>query len=345
MERTHTVKCANCGCEFVTSSTKALYCRSCRSKAKWAGFTKRVCDTCGNSFSALYNETTCDKCRSKKFLNSIKEKRVCLNCGGPVEHNKHLCDKCRELSNRIESTCVVCGKKFLPKKKDTVCKTCSRTCQGYYIQMMGFGMKYNTDDLHSTIIEYIKDKGVPMSLDDLGIELGGITRKVFSTRGWTMKTLLKDAGINIDWFPKGTSNFEKAVYYIIREVVGDNITIETQKIFPDLKGEKGGTPRFDFYLPDYNLIIEADGRQHYEYDNPWGQTNLKENDNIKNKYCCDNNIGLLIIRYEKYAANRENIKNVLINLLPPAGEIRQVNCFNCWNGSELVPIPISNQAP
>lgn len=33
------------------------------------------------------------------------------------------------------------------------------------------------------------------------------------------------------------------------------------------------------------------------------------------------------------------------NLLPPAGEIRQVNCFNCWNGSELVPIPISNQAP
>lgn len=48
---------------------------------------------------------------------------------------------------------------------------------------------------------------------------------------------------------------------------------------------------------------------------------------------------------KKLLTHRENIKNVLINLLPPAGEIRQVNCFNCWNGSELVPIPISNQAP
>ena len=47
-------------------------------------------------------------------------------------------------------------------------------------------------------------------------------------------------------------------------------------------------PRFDFYLPDYNKIIEFDGRQHYQPAGGFfeGQFDfIKERDQIKEQYC------------------------------------------------------------
>lgn len=60
--------------------------------------------------------------------------------------------------------------------------------------------------------------------------------------------------------------------------------------------------RFDFYLPLYNILIEYDGKQHYEsIDFFGGDEGLKSSqlrDSIKNKYCIDNNIPLIRIRYD-----------------------------------------------
>jgi len=70
---------------------------------------------------------------------------------------------------------------------------------------------------------------------------------------------------------------------------------------------------FDFYLPDYNICIEFDGRQHYEIVKDMGGE--KEyiqrviNDNIKNQYCKNNNIPLIRIRDIK------QIPNILKNKL------------------------------
>ena len=58
--------------------------------------------------------------------------------------------------------------------------------------------------------------------------------------------------------------------------------------------------RFDFYLTDYNVCIETDGTQHIIPVEKWGGMEaLRETiirDNIKNKYCEDNNINLLSIK-------------------------------------------------
>ena len=66
---------------------------------------------------------------------------------------------------------------------------------------------------------------------------------------------------------------------------------------------------FDFYLPDYNMCIEYDGEQHYKPIEWFGGKEkleyIKHRDKIKNKYCHDNNILLLRIRYD------ENIEDVL----------------------------------
>lgn len=67
----------------------------------------------------------------------------------------------------------------------------------------------------------------------------------------------------------------------------------------------------DFYLPDYNLFIEYNGKQHYVPIEYFGgklrfNDQLNRDDNLK-KYCKDNNIKLLEIRYD------ENTEDVIYN--------------------------------
>lgn len=60
---------------------------------------------------------------------------------------------------------------------------------------------------------------------------------------------------------------------------------------------------FDFYIKDLNLLIEYDGVQHYKPIDFWGgETGFElcqKNDAIKTKYCLENNINLLRIRYDQ----------------------------------------------
>lgn len=82
-----------------------------------------------------------------------------------------------------------------------------------------------------------------------------------------------------------------------------NIKFTYQKRFKDCK-DKRVLP-FDFFLPDFNLLIEYDGRQHFQPVNFGSDNNVAQNnfettrrhDNIKNEYCRLNNIQLLRIPY------------------------------------------------
>ncbi len=62
--------------------------------------------------------------------------------------------------------------------------------------------------------------------------------------------------------------------------------------------------RFDFYISDYNCLIEFDGIQHFQkinyhnFDNEYNSRKIK--DIIKNKFCLENNIPLLRISYKEY---------------------------------------------
>lgn len=69
--------------------------------------------------------------------------------------------------------------------------------------------------------------------------------------------------------------------------------------------------QFDFFLPDFNLCIEFDGIQHFRPIEYFGGINaLNEQinkDNIKNKFCYNNNIKLIRIPYYEY----DNIEKIL----------------------------------
>jgi hypothetical protein len=78
--------------------------------------------------------------------------------------------------------------------------------------------------------------------------------------------------------------------------------------------------RYDFYLKDYNAMIEVDGHFHFKktfskYRN--GEEIFKKRqlyDQIKNQYCIDNNIPLLRIPYWEFDKN-DNYKKLIIDFI------------------------------
>lgn len=78
-----------------------------------------------------------------------------------------------------------------------------------------------------------------------------------------------------------------------------NIDYEFQKRFQDCRDKK--PLPFDFYLPEYNAVIEYNGSQHYIASDYFGGDDAlaytKRHDKIKEDYCTQNDIGFLCIPY------------------------------------------------
>lgn len=92
--------------------------------------------------------------------------------------------------------------------------------------------------------------------------------------------------------------------YLIKELLEyNNIFFEKEKTFENCVFPKTGKKaRFDFYLPDYNILIEFDGYQHfyytgYEWNTEENFLQTVERDTYKNEWCKNNQIQLIRIPY------------------------------------------------
>jgi hypothetical protein len=101
---------------------------------------------------------------------------------------------------------------------------------------------------------------------------------------------------------------EKSIRLFLEQ---NNIMFIPQHRFGDCKNIK--PLPFDFYLPEHNVCVEFNGKQHYEIVNHFGGSvkfiQRKINDDIKREYCVNNNIHLIIIKYD------EPIEAILTNLI------------------------------
>lgn len=91
-----------------------------------------------------------------------------------------------------------------------------------------------------------------------------------------------------------------------------NIIYKTQYIIPNENLFCGNKRIYvDFYLPDYKIIIEFNGAQHYKPIKFWGGTKLfekqQERDLAVKKYCKSHKITLIEISYKNYI----DIENIL----------------------------------
>jgi len=85
-----------------------------------------------------------------------------------------------------------------------------------------------------------------------------------------------------------------------------------QMKFNNLVGINNGLLSYDFYLPDYNLLIENQGEQHEKFCKRFHKSKKdfekqQEHDRRKKQYTIDNNIKFLEIWYWDY----DNIENIL----------------------------------
>ena len=85
-----------------------------------------------------------------------------------------------------------------------------------------------------------------------------------------------------------------------------DIDYTQQQKFKGLKDK--GPLKCDFYLPDYNLVIEFNGQQHYHPIEQWGGIKAfeqnKKRDKIKEDFCNENLIGFEVIKYDEDITDR-----------------------------------------
>lgn len=118
--------------------------------------------------------------------------------------------------------------------------------------------------------------------------------------------------------PQCAKNISQGEQLIERVLDSKNIKYYKQHTFNDCRNKH--VLQFDFCLPEYSLLIEYDGEQHFEpidfagKGEEWAKERFeytKQNDNIKNQYCKENNIPLLRIPYWDF----DNIEDILFKTL------------------------------
>lgn len=103
----------------------------------------------------------------------------------------------------------------------------------------------------------------------------------------------------------------------IRELLlKNNIYFEAQKTFPNFRyNDTNCSPKYDFYLPEKNILIEYDGEQHFKRIPTWDSeedfNKRQQRDLIKNNFAQQNNIILIRIPYTHY--NSIQIEDLLEN--------------------------------
>ena len=101
------------------------------------------------------------------------------------------------------------------------------------------------------------------------------------------------------------SYLENEISILLKE---NKIIYEQEKTFEWLRDK--GRLYLDFYLPDYNILIEYNGQQHFKISFGQDENKLikqKEYGKIKNEWCIKNNITLIRIPYYKKFSNLEEL--------------------------------------
>ena len=112
------------------------------------------------------------------------------------------------------------------------------------------------------------------------------------------------------------SHGEKRIARFLKKL---NINFEIEKHYNNLRGEKNGLLRYDFYLLDFNTLIEYDGQQHFDrifcnkyYGRDYYDT-LKIHDHKKSRYCRKHGIKLIRIPYWDKSKIEKILGEKLIN--------------------------------
>lgn len=163
-----------------------------------------------------------------------------------------------------------------------------------------FGIEYDDlgkdrpdlDLIKESLREYILRKNRYVTSMEFSSESGFSKSSVFRAVG-SVEDFNRELG-----FDRGNMGFEGHVLDVISEVFPDT-KIERQKTFPDLVYKKA--LRFDFWLSEYGLLVEADGPQHdlteVDSEHHFYSPEVSIRDSLKDKYALENGIPLIRVKW------------------------------------------------
>ena len=317
--------CKICGENFEATKNNQKYCKECK-KNSWGKTIELICPNCNKKFfikKSDYEKTkTINFCSVACRTEGLKIEIECLNCGNvfkkkKTEKKKYCCKKCRseavkrrnkeraENDPKYHRICRYCNREFIvyPSAKD---KCCSVECKMNWLKENYFCSEEFLDSLHLKGKENFYNKVNKMNL---GIEILESYINYDTKIKCKCKTHNQIFYMSPDHILRGEngctqcvgSKCEKEIERFLKEY---GYRYETQKRFDGCKDKR--TLPFDFYLKDFNLAIEYDGRGHVS-PIPGGNCSMEQakinlktiqkHDDIKTKFCIDNNIELLRIPY------------------------------------------------
>lgn len=293
------IKCGTCGEIYETTwelftKSKTKTCPSCaektrrlRNKKNKNGHyytlhdLKQICESTGES-----------KLLSKEYNPNIKLKLKC-SCGNEYEQGFY------HIYNKIKNNQSILCDKCIKIKKDKNMRLSEKEINLKIKNHYGY-QKY-------IIIDYKHYENKNSKVNFMCVNC----KEFYFT---SLGNLLNGERL----CPNCEREYSKGVYKIIDFLEENNIIYKKEKTFKDCKYKK--RLPFDFYLPKYNACIEFDGEQHFKPIKYYGGeesfkiTQLR--DGIKNKYCKNNNIPLLRIKFDEINDIEKILNNFIDKLIP-----------------------------
>ena len=279
---------------------------------------------------------SCGRYFTRTFSN-IQQRKVarCRTCSAKLRHEKHRKDnnKYEEVEKFFNKRGLTLLEKFCAFNEKILCKTkdgfFGRISYANLLKGKMFAyysIRYNEEFLLYNLNNYCK--------------INNINTKILSytkNKSQTLENIIEckcECGerfkIKISSFlylngyrcPKCSKSRSILEIKVEEELIKNSFNYKTQFTFDDCKNpETNFKLRFDFYLPEKNVLIEVDGIQHYFLIKSFGNTeeekiknfyNGRKRDEIKNNYAMKNNIKLIRITYAQI--KDDSYKNIIKNL-------------------------------
>ncbi len=272
----------------------------------------RVFCSCGSNYETtinnfVHNGSRCPFCNggTRKWTNEYFSE-IFIPDTTAVRYE--LIETIKNSQSRVSFFCS-CGHRYTATISNFIyhgsrCPLCNRGSNGEAWSNEHFARRF-VPDIHAIKYELIED-----------ITNGMTKVRFFCTCGNVYKTTVASVIYHKTRCPKcSASKGETKIYEVLMLL---KRPFETQKTFPTCRDK--GLLKFDFYLPNNNLVIEFHGAQHYKpVDFSHSKTEIEtlecfnnyvRRDIIKAKWCEENNVSLLIIKYTEMEKIEQLIKSL-----------------------------------
>lgn len=310
-------KCEYCGEEFNVKKSRYERTHFCSMECRKAsrGAVIMCCDTCGKEIVVPKNK--------QKRLASGEQKNIFCS--------RECCDAYSMLSmDELKEEFFRRGYSLVSENYDNAHSRLKYICNkhvdmgineiSYYNFMTGYGCKYcgyeSTAEKQRKSFDDVKkafdDRGMILLNQNYvnSVQKLSFICKSHPEKGIQYKSYGNVVGSNVYGCPYcNKSKGEKTLETFFIE---NNIEFCPQKKFDNLLGIKGHHLSYDFYLPDYNLLVEYQGEFHdgtTSLQKPEDFIIQREHDRRKREFAIQNGIELLEIWY--YENTLEKIKEYL----------------------------------